>query len=105
MPSSACLHALNAISVIKRYRGIVSSFSLNVFPPAGVVRGMLDVGGWHFRPSADGRSTHASYLFAIDIGGQVPQWIVNAGVSAQALTIAVVRKVGVNIPSCYARFL
>jgi hypothetical protein len=55
---------------------------------------MLDVGGWHFRPSADGRSTHASYLFAIDIGGQVPQWIVNAGVSAQALTIAVVRKVG-----------
>lgn len=60
---------------------------------AGVVRGSLDVGGWHLRPSPDGRSTRASYLFAIDIGGQVPQFIVNAGVSAQAMTIAVVRKV------------
>jgi uncharacterized protein YndB with AHSA1/START domain len=41
-------------------------------PKDGVVRVNVNEGEWRLTPSADGKSTHVTYRFRLDLGGKIP---------------------------------
>ena len=64
----------------------------------GCVRGTLHIASWKLHPDGNG-GCNATYLAEVDLGGNIPPWIIKAAAKDQGYTVVEIKKL---LPKFYA---